>query len=255
MEVEVGGVYLFQRKQFTKIKMYDCNSEVNRAVYHKSMNGRMLVIAKDIHGKCGKNSVYVWNLNKVGLPEVTTIYIQWLEKITFVRKLRDLRDWPDEARHYFLVWKGCGISAAFNQNKIEEARRSIARADRMRKFGKKRKKQRKKKKNEFFDKIASKYYGIPLGGVPLNKNFKSASEKYIEIDSASAMNTAEGLSSNMDTCISTFTYKTEYVTPTPHLEIKHHGPTCKIWDEVVYDNLEDPPDIEIEFTGDDDETE
>ena len=142
MELTVGGIYLIKRKPISKVKLYDCKGEHHREFYKKNMECKVLAIQGNINRKREKYIVYYF-----GLDTVDFLYTQWLERNDLRKVVRDLSDWPERARHHFLMLKGASTAAAM-EGTLEEARHSIARTARSNRLYKERMEKEKKEKKD-----------------------------------------------------------------------------------------------------------
>lgn len=137
MELEVGGIYMLERNPMKKVKLYDRKSDGGRHIYQQTMNSKILVVAKPKRSKGKRGIRYIVYFFPVkGRPEmIDCLYIEWIKRIGFLKKERDLTRWPPLAKQNFLMQKGAAPDPVQTDD-IEKAQRQIAHVGRRRRMEK-----------------------------------------------------------------------------------------------------------------------
>jgi len=128
MKLKTGGIYRIERKPLHHVSLHECKGEHYTELYTETMNCKILSIKDNISGRKKKHLVCFLPTNVVDY-----LYTDWLRKAGLLKILRNLDDWPEEARHHFLMLNGASSKTVY-EGTIEEARRQItlsARADRL----------------------------------------------------------------------------------------------------------------------------
>lgn len=147
MELKIGGVYLIKRKPMKSVDLLEFTNGHYKKLYNLTMNCKVLSIQDKIHGDETKHLVCFLSgggKEGYGLGTVDYLYTHWLERAELRKVLRDMRDWPENARQHFLMVRGASSEASVKGD-LETARHSIARNDRANRLYKERQKEEKKK--------------------------------------------------------------------------------------------------------------
>jgi hypothetical protein len=152
MELEIGGIYLVKRKPLKQVELFDCTNGHYKKLYNLTMTCKVLSVQNNIQGVKEKHLVCFLSSQAkdgFGIGSVDYLYTQWLEKASLVKVVRDLRNWPENARNHFLMLKGAGAGTAI-EGSVEEARLQIAANDRAGRLYKENQ-EKKKDGNVLFD--------------------------------------------------------------------------------------------------------
>ena len=159
MELEVGGIYKIVRKPIHMVKLFERKSDAGRHYYKHSMNAKVLVIHKNENTKPNKGQRYVaYFFKQVEVDHfIECLYSVWLEKVHFIKKERDISQWPHLARKHFLIARGVSTDIAM-EGTLEEAQRQIANIARISRLKKEKKKSELGKILDFATTTTEKFY-------------------------------------------------------------------------------------------------